>query len=272
MGGSPGANDAHSIRGMLRGPEGCPASIMQTLLSDAELVDLNARFEDVHPREVLSWALESSGLRRVAIASAFQAEGTAIMHMASTIRADVPVLFLETGFQFAETLAFKQQLTERLGLNVIDLYGELTVQQQAERHGERLYEHNPELCCDLNKVRPMFEALRGLDAWVTAFRRDSSPTRANAPFVEQYELEPGRLIVKVNPVAAWTRQDTWAYLKEHDLPHNPLYDLGYASIGCAPCTRLRFTGEPERAGRWAGLSKWECGIHEREAASQSPHS
>ncbi|HET6712695.1 MAG TPA: phosphoadenylyl-sulfate reductase [Actinomycetota bacterium] len=239
---------------------------MRTLLPDDELVDLNIAFEDAHPREILVWALESSGLRKSAIASAFQAEGTAIMHMASEIRPDVPVLFLETGFQFAETLAFKEQLAERLGLNVIDLYGELTVEQQAERYGDRLFERDPERCCDLNKVRPMFEALRGLDGWITAFRRDSSPTRAAAPFVEQYELEPGRTIVKVNPVAAWTRRDTWAYLKQHDLPHNPLYDLGYASIGCAPCTRLRFAGEPERAGRWAGLSKWECGIHEREAA------
>ena len=241
---------------------------MRTLLRDDELVALNLAFEDAHPREILTWALETSGLRKIAIASAFQAEGTAIMHMASTIRADVPVLFLETGFQFAETLAFKEQLAERLGLHVIDLYGELTVAQQESEHGARLYERDPELCCDLNKVRPMFEALRGLDAWVTAFRRDSSPTRAGAPFVERYELEPGHSIVKVNPVAAWTRRDTWAYLTEHDLPHNPLYDLGYASIGCAPCTRLRFTGEPERAGRWAGLSKWECGIHEREAAGR----
>jgi phosphoadenosine phosphosulfate reductase len=239
---------------------------METLLRDDELIGLNASFEHAHPREILTWALETSGLERVAIASAFQAEGTAIMHMASTIRADVRVLFLETGFQFAETLAFKQQLTERLGLNVIDLRGELTVEQQSERYGERLYERDPERCCDLNKVRPMFEALRGLDGWVTAFRRDSSPTRADAPFVEQYELEPGHMMVKVNPVAAWTRRDTWAYLAEHDLPHNPLYDLGYASIGCAPCTRLRFAGEPERAGRWAGLSKWECGIHEAQAA------
>lgn len=244
---------------------------MRTLLPDDELVDLNIAFEDAHPREILVWALESSGLRKIAIASAFQAEGTAIMHMASEIRPDVPVLFLETGFQFAETLAFKEQLADRLGLNVIDLYGELTVEQQAERYGDRLYERDPERCCDLNKVRPMFEALRGLDGWITAFRRDSSPTREAAPFVEQYELEPGRTIVKVNPVAAWTRRDTWAYLKQHDLPHNPLYDLGYASIGCAPCTRLRFAGEPERAGRWAGLSKWECGIHEREAAD-SPRS
>ncbi len=241
---------------------------MRTVLPDDDLVALNIAFEEAHPREILAWALDASGLPKVAIASAFQAEGTAIMHMASTIRPDVPVLFLETGFQFAETLAFKEQLTERLGLNVVDLYGEHTVAEQAEVYGERLYERDPERCCDLNKVRPMFEALRGLDGWVTAFRRDSSPTRADAPFVERYELEPGYEIVKVNPVAAWTRQDTWAYLREHDLPHNPLYDLGYASIGCAPCTRLRFAGEPERAGRWAGLSKWECGIHEREAAQQ----
>lgn len=240
---------------------------MQTLLSDETLIALNRDFEGAHPRDIVRWALESSGLRKVAIASAFQAEGTAVMHMASTIRPEVPVLFLETGFQFAETLAFKQQLTERLGLNVIDLCGDLTVEQQAELYGERLYERDPELCCELNKVRPMFEALRGLDGWITAFRRDSSPTRGDAPFVQRYELEPGRMIVKVNPVAAWTRRDTWAYLREHDLLHNPLYDLGYASIGCAPCTRMRLPGEPERAGRWAGLAKWECGIHEQEPAT-----
>jgi phosphoadenosine phosphosulfate reductase len=97
----------------------------------------------------------------------------------------------------------------------------------------------------------MLEALRGRDAWVTAFRRDSSPTRATAPIVDRYELEPGSWIVKVNPVATWTRRDTWSYLNEHALPHNPLYDLGYASIGCAPCTRLSFP--------------WECGIQERRA-------
>ena len=120
----------------------------------------------------------------------------------------------------------------------------------------------------MHKVRPMFEALRGYDAWITALRRDSSPTRANAPFVDQYEIEPGRWMVKINPMATWTHQQVWSYLKEHDLPHNPLYDLGYSSIGCAPCTRIRFAGEPERAGRWAGKPKWECGIHTDESAQQ----
>ena len=237
----------------------------KTLLSDDELRSVNERLETAHPREIVRWALMESGLERVALASAFQAEGTCVMHMASLIRPEVPVLFLNTGFHFAETLAFKEQLTERLGLNVVELVGKHTVESQSEAFGPRLYERDADRCCHINKVEPMLEALRGLDAWVTAFRRDSSPTRADAPIADRYELEPGRWIVKVNPVATWTRQEAWAYLKEHDLPHNPLYDLGYASIGCAPCTRMRLPGEPERAGRWAGLSKWECGIQQREA-------
>jgi phosphoadenosine phosphosulfate reductase len=237
----------------------------RTLLSDEEVHDLNERFERAHPREIVRWALEESELPRVAIASAFQAEGTCVMHMAVQSKPDVPVLFLETGFHFAETLAFKAQLTERLGLHVLDLVGEYTTDAQAAAFGPRLYERDPDRCCDINKVRPMLEALRGLDAWITAFRRDSSPTRATSPIVDRYEVEPGRSIVKINPVATWSRRDTWTYLKEHDLPHNPLYDLGYASIGCAPCTRMQLPGEPERAGRWAGLSKWECGIQQREA-------
>lgn len=234
---------------------------MQTLLSPRQLRELNERFEHAHPREILRWALGE--FERIAIASAFQAEGTVVIHLATQIRPDVPVLFLETGFQFAETLAFKQRLTERLGLHVVDLIGDHTVEEQAAIFGARLYERDPELCCELNKVRPMLRALRQLDAWITAYRRDSSPTRADAAIVDRYELEPGTHIVKVNPIATWTRRDVWGYLREHDLPHNPLYDLGYASIGCAPCTRLRFPGEPERAGRWAGLAKWECGIQER---------
>ncbi|MGZ8598763.1 MAG: phosphoadenylyl-sulfate reductase [Actinomycetota bacterium] len=247
----------------------------RTLLFDDEIRHVNARLDAADPQTIVRWALEGSGLERIAIASAFQAEGTCVMHMATALRPDLPVLFLETGYHFAETLAFKTQLAERLGLNVTELVGEHTVDSQAEAFGPRLYERDPDRCCDLNKVQPMLGALRELDAWITAFRRDSSPTRATSPVVDRYEFEPGRWIVKINPVANWTRRDTWAYLKEHDLPHNPLYDLGYASIGCAPCTRMQFAGEPERAGRWAGLSKWECGIQQREAgpsaaATRSP--
>jgi phosphoadenosine phosphosulfate reductase len=242
---------------------------LQTLLAEEQIQELNLRFERAEPLEIVEWTLRDSGLARVGVASAFQAEGTAIIHMAAAIRPDVPVLFLETGFHFAETLAFKERLTELLALNVVDLTGDHTVQSQAETFGPRLYERDPKHCCELNKVIPFDRALRGYDAWMTSMRRDSAWTRKNTPIVSQTRFEDdGKRLVKINPVANWTRQEAWAYMKDNALPHNPLYDLGYSSIGCAPCTRLVFPGEDERAGRWSGLLKTECGIHVRESQLQ----
>lgn len=241
---------------------------MELLLTEGIVTEINRRFEDEHPREVIRWALEDSGLDRIAIASSFQAEDTVVMDLAVKVRPSLPILFLETGFHFAETLAFKERLTELLGLNVIDLVGEYTVESQSEAFGSRMYEWDPDRCAKLNKVVPLNRALGRLDGWLTGLRRDSAPTRANAPIVEQYELEPGKTLVKFNPIATWTRRDVWGYLGEHELPHHPLYDLGYASISCAPCTRMVFPGEDERAGRWAGTGKVECGIHEGVESDQ----
>jgi phosphoadenosine phosphosulfate reductase len=168
-----------------------------TLLSDDDLRTLNDRFEAAHPREIVRWALASRASAE-SLASAFQAE-TCVMHMATQIRRRAGA-FLDTGFHFDETLAFKRRLTELLGLTVVELAGDHTPRSQADAFGPRLYERDPERCCDINKVRPMLGALRGRDAWVTAFRRDSSPTRATAPIVDRYELEPGSWIVKVNPL------------------------------------------------------------------------
>jgi phosphoadenosine phosphosulfate reductase len=247
---------------------------MVPLLAEDQIRDLNARFEDETPQEILRWALSDSKLERIGIASAFQAEGTCVIHMATCIKPDVPILFLETGFHFAETLAFKEQLTDMFDLNVVELVGEETVDSQAEKYGPRLYERDPKLCCDLNKVKPFDAALRGLDAWVTSLRRDSAWTRVNTPIVDQYEFEPDTWLVKINPIANWTRPQVWRYLKEQGIPHHPLYNLGYSSIGCAPCTRMIFPGEDERAGRWSGIMKTECGIHanetEKQDAAQSP--
>lgn len=245
---------------------------MQTLLAEEQLQQLSSRFEHTEPLEIVEWALRDSGLDRIALASAFQAEGTALMHMAVGIRPDIPVLFLETGFHFGETLAFKERLTQQLDLNVVDLTGDHTVESQAAEFGPRLYERDPKLCCELNKVVPFNRALEDLDGWITAMRRDSAWTRATTPILSWTELDSGHRLLKVNPVANWTRRDAWAYLKAHDLPHNPLYDLGYASIGCAPCTRIVFEGEDERAGRWSGLLKTECGIHVDEAEKQEGQS
>jgi phosphoadenosine phosphosulfate reductase len=220
---------------------------------------LAGRFEREDPEAILRWALET--VDRIAIASAFQADGTCVLHMATRIRPDVPVLFLETGFHFPETLAFRDRLAERLSLNVIELRGDHTPETQAAEFGDRLYERDPDLCCHLNKVVPFTRALHDYDAWVTALRRDSAPSRANTPILERYELEPGRPMLKVNPVARWSRADVWRYLAEHHLPHHPLYDRGFAQIGCAPCTRAIRAGEDERAGRWDGAAKIECGLH-----------
>ena len=241
---------------------------MQTLLAEEQLQELNAGFERAQPLEIVEWALRDSGLERIAIASAFQAEGTAIIDMAAGIRPDIPVLFLETGFHFAETLAFKERLAELLGLNVVDLTGDRTVEGQATEFGPRLYERDPKLCCELNKVIPFNRALEDLDGWITGMRRDSAWTRASTPILSWTELDSGHRLLKINPIANWTRKEAWAYLKASGLPHNPLYDLGFSSIGCAPCTRMVFQGEDERAGRWSGLLKTECGIHVDEARSQ----
>ncbi len=222
---------------------------------------LNRRFHAEHPREVIRWTLEESGLERVAIASSFQAESTVVIHLATRIRPDIPVLFLETGFHFAETLAFKERLTALLGLNVIDLVGEHTVESQEAVFGPRLFERDPVTCCRINKVEPLHRALEGFDAWLTGLRRGAAPTRADAPILALETTDAGRPRVKVNPVVTWSRREIWGYLKEHGLPHHPLYDLGYASIGCAPCTRALFPGEEERDGRWAGVHVVECGIH-----------
>jgi phosphoadenosine phosphosulfate reductase len=227
--------------------------------------ECNERFDRAEPAAVLRWALEESPFGRIGIASSFQAEGTAVIHMATRIRPDVPILFLDTGFHFAETMAFKERLTELLGLNVIELQGDYTVESQAESFGPRLYERDPQTCCEVNKVLPFQRALSKLDAWVTAMRRDSAWTRADAPVVSETALPGGRTVVKFNPVANWSRRDVWAYLRANDLPHHPLYDLGYPSIGCAPCSRSIQIGEDERAGRWAGSDKVECGIHVAEA-------
>ena len=230
--------------------------------SNERVRELNERFEREPPAAIVRWALSETG--RIAVASSFQAEATAVIHMATRVDPSVPVLFLDTGFHFDETIEFKDRLTRQLGLNLVEARGDYRPAAQAAAFGDRLYERDPALCCELNKVLPLGRALTGFDAWISGLRRDSSPTRETAPIVEAY-LQDGRPMIKVNPVATWTRRDVWGYLEQHDLPHHPLYDLGYASIGCAPCTRMVFPGEDERAGRWAKTAKLECGIHLVEA-------
>jgi phosphoadenosine phosphosulfate reductase len=171
------------------------------------------------------------------------------------------VLFLDTGLHFPDTLAFRRDLVARLGLaDVRDLRAGDSVTEQARQHGGGLYLRDPDRCCAIRKVVPLDLALAGFDGWASGVRREQTPDRATLPVVGT-AAKGGRALVKVAPLAAWTTADTDAYLAAHELPRHPLADLGFSSIGCAPCTRAVVPGDDPRAGRWAGQGKTECGIH-----------
>ena len=191
---------------------------------------------------------------RVALSASFGGGGIVLAHMVSRIDARVPVLFLDTGLHFAETLAFKERFAQRYELHVVDLATALDATPDA------LYRTDPDRCCRIRKVEPMQRALADFDLWITALRREQSETRRSVDVVESYEVD-GRSILKVMPLAHWTRRDVDAYLIAHDVPSHPLLERGYTSIGCWPCTRPTVVGESERAGRWRGTGKTEFGLH-----------
>lgn len=193
------------------------------------------------------------------VTSSFQAECVALVHMVTEQRPEIPVLFLDTGYHFAETYAYRDRMSERLHLNVVNLRPHLTVPEQEQQFGI-LYQSAPDRCCGIRKVEPLFSGLERYDVWFTALRRDQSPTRANLRVTDDFRLPGGKTLLKVSPLADWTARDVWAYLKEHDLPVLPLYERGYTSIGCAPCTALPADPDNPRSGRWGG-QKLECGIH-----------
>ena len=172
---------------------------------------------------------------------------------------DIPVLFLETGYHFPETYAYRDQMAERMRLNLINLTATLTVAQQESQFGI-LYESAPDRCCGMRKVEPLFRGLQDYGVWFTALRRDQSPTRSKLEPVDHFRLASGKQLLKVSPLADWTNAEVWSYLKRRDIPVLPLYERGYSSIGCAPCTTPPADPDNPRSGRWAGR-KLECGIH-----------
>ena len=168
------------------------------------------------------------------------------------------VVFLDTGYHFAETIGTRDWISSVLPITLVNVQPPTTVAEQDAEHGPKLHERDPDLCCSLRKVQPLAQTLAGYPAWGSGVRRDESPTRAGTRLVD---WDAKRGMVKVNPMAAWTQDVVDAYIAEHQIPVNPLFELGYGSIGCAPCTRPVAPGEDPRAGRWAGKNKIECGIH-----------
>jgi phosphoadenosine phosphosulfate reductase len=193
------------------------------------------------------------------VTSSFQTECMALLHLVTRQRPDIPVLFLDTGYHFPETYQYRDRMEVQMGLNLVNLLPRMTVAQQESKFGI-LYQSAPDRCCGMRKVEPLFAGLEPYDVWFTALRRDQSPTRANLREVDEFRLPSGKAIVKVSPLADWTSRDVWLYLKANAIPVLPLYDRGYTSIGCEPCTSLPLDPANPRSGRWAG-QKLECGIH-----------
>jgi len=225
--------------------------------TDWELI--SHEFETASPEDVLRWAIEEFG-PEVALATGFGAEGCVLVAMLAAISPGARVFYLDTDLLFPETYALRDELESRYGVKFERRATSLSIDDQAAQYGERLWERDPDLCCRLRKVEPLREMLKGMRAWVTAIRRDQSPTRARIGFVERDETFG---LIKINPLAGWSERDVWDYIATHDVPHNPLHRQGYPSIGCVPCTTPVQIGEAPRAGRWRGTVKNECGIHEK---------
>jgi phosphoadenosine phosphosulfate reductase len=211
--------------------------------------------EDAPASGVLRWAVDTFGPRLCVTSSM---EDAVVAHLASRVAPGVDVVFLDTGYHFPETIGTRDAVAAVMDVHVITLTPRRTVAEQDAEYGPKLHDRDPDLCCALRKVKPLEEGLTAYDAWATGLRRDESPTRSGTPVVG-WDAHRGK--VKVSPIARWTRSDVDAYVSEHGVLTNPLLMDGYASVGCAPCTRRVLEGEDARAGRWAARAKTECGLH-----------
>jgi len=224
----------------------------------SELQDLETR----HADEIVSLALEREAEARVCLTCSFQAEDIIVLHLLRRRLPNIPVLFLETGYHFAETYEFRDKLASEWGLTLVNVLPKKTVKEQESERGI-LYREDPTKCCQLRKVEPLKKKLSGLKAWVTGVRRDQAPTRAGTRKLE-WDAKFG--LVKLNPIADWNWKQVWEYIRANNVPYNPLHDQNYPSIGCTHCTRPVQPDEDPRAGRWSGFNKIECGLHVKDPA------
>jgi phosphoadenosine phosphosulfate reductase len=222
-----------------------------------EISSANRQLEGQTAPAVLRWAVNVFH-PRLTMATAFGPEGCCLIHMLAEIEPGVRIFNLETGYQFPETLELRERIKERYGIEVELVRPELTVAEYEAEHGGPLYRHRPDQCCYDRKILPLRRAIVGYDAWISGIRRDQTAQRAVAETVQwdgKFEL------TKINPLLSWTKNDVWRFILDHDVPYNLLHDQGYPSIGCWPCTQAVAPGDDERAGRWAGTAKKECGLH-----------
>lgn len=230
-----------------------PATEHERLQAIAQ--EAGERLEGAHPSEILRWAAEEFGDTLCVTSS--MADGV-VAHLASSVQPGIPVIFLDTGYHFAETIGTRDAIAATLPVDVITVHPRQTVAEQDAEYGPKLHDRDPDRCCAMRKVEPLKRALAPYHAWISGIRRDESESRQGTKVVD---WDPKRGLVKISPLAAWTQEQVDEYAAENGVLINPLAEVGYASIGCAPCTRPVAEGEDARAGRWAGRAKTECGLH-----------
>jgi phosphoadenylyl-sulfate reductase (thioredoxin) len=228
-------------------------------MNPAEIAHAATELESAPAEAALRWAAARFP-GRIGFATAFGPEGCVLLEAIAREKLAIDLFTLDTGLLFPETVELWHELERRYGVRVRGVTPALTVTEQELSHGPGLWQRAPDVCCNLRKVQPLRVEMLQFDAWVTAIRRDQTPERAGAGVVE---LDPKFGLVKVNPLAAWSSGEVWARVRERGIPTNPLHELGYPSIGCAPCTTAVGAGEDPRAGRWRTFSKTECGLHGR---------
>jgi phosphoadenosine phosphosulfate reductase len=212
--------------------------------------------EALPAEDVFRWAAEEFG-ERLCLTCSWQKQSSVLVHMVSELGLEVDYVELDTQLFFKESYETRERLVERYGIELV-VPDVITVAEQHKQEGPNLWERDPDRCCHIRKVEPLLRALEPYDAWVSGIRRDQSPSRAG---VKKVERSSRYGVWKIQPLADWSEKDVWSYILQNDIPYNPLHDVGYRSIGCIPCTRPTRPDEEERAGRWAGSDKLECGIH-----------
>jgi phosphoadenosine phosphosulfate reductase len=234
-------------------------------LTPERIVAVQQAAENWTPQRTLAWAFDTFG-DRVAISSAFGAEGMVLIDMASRVRKDFRLFTLDTEFLFPETYNLMDRIEEKYGITIEKVYSLLSPEEQERIHGTALWTRDPDRCCNLRKVEPLRRKLGELNAWIASIRRDQTSARSGAHRVE-WDAKFG--LVKINPIVDWTSKQVWRYIHDHDVPYNTLHNQDYPSIGCTHCTRAVAAGEDPRAGRWPGFAKTECGLHLIEPAADS---
>ena len=235
-----------------------PSQLVETIdWSPDSIKQVSATLEGSSPESILRWGFENFA-PSIVLATGFGPEGIVLMHLVSQIRPETTVFYLDTDLLFSQTYELRDELVKRLGIRFERVHSGISLPEQALRHGDTLWEKDPDTCCHIRKVIPQRQFLAGYGAWITGIRRDQTAFRGNTGLIE---WDYANKMVKLNPLAAWTSEQVWDHIRANDLPYNPLHEYGYPSIGCWTCTKQVAQGDDPRSGRWAGQAKDECGIH-----------